>query len=124
MPPKANEPDAATRYPQYIRDGFRPMSPDHEHFLDEHESSQPMILEDKSNGTICCVSVPGSLLMPGCVACINAVWETESFVGIHFQDRHFTGTAWVESLASGWNAGRMIVQAGTESVFLRAKRTL
>jgi len=53
-------PVATTRYPEYIRDGFEPMFPEHEKFLDEHQHPEPMIVQDKSVGTICCVSVPGS----------------------------------------------------------------
>jgi hypothetical protein len=59
MPLREAVPVVATRYPQYIRAGYRPMAPAHEHFLDEHKTSQPIIVEDKSVGTICCVSVPG-----------------------------------------------------------------
>ena len=58
--PQIVVPVTATRYPQYLRDGFRPVSPDHEQFLDEHKHHKPMIVEDKSVGTICCVNVPGS----------------------------------------------------------------
>ena len=49
-----------TRYPQHIRDGFRPMSPVHEQFLDDHKGVKPLVVEDKSLGTICCAVVPGS----------------------------------------------------------------
>ena len=50
----------ASKYPQYIRDGFRPMLPAHELFLDEHKGVKPLVVEDKSLGTICCAVVPGS----------------------------------------------------------------
>ena len=60
MPLREAVPVVATRYPQYIRAEYRPMAPAHEHFLDEHKTSQPIIVEDKLVGTICCVSVPGS----------------------------------------------------------------
>lgn len=47
------------KYPQYIREGFRPMLPAHEQFLDCHALATPMVVEDKSLGTICCAIVPG-----------------------------------------------------------------
>ena len=69
-----------TRYPQHIRDGFRPMSPVHERFLDDHKGFKPMVVEDKSLGTICCAVVPGSgpvVAMQrarGHAGCVSSVW--------------------------------------------------
>jgi 8-oxo-dGTP pyrophosphatase MutT (NUDIX family) len=36
------------------------MLPAHELFLDEHKGVKPLVVEDKSLGTICCAVVPGS----------------------------------------------------------------
>jgi 8-oxo-dGTP pyrophosphatase MutT (NUDIX family) len=59
-PKPATPTSCATRYRQYMRDGFRPMSPVHEQFLDEHKGAKPLVVEDRSLGTICCALVPGA----------------------------------------------------------------
>jgi 8-oxo-dGTP pyrophosphatase MutT (NUDIX family) len=36
------------------------MLPAHEQLLDDHKGVKPLVVEDKSLGTICCAVVPGS----------------------------------------------------------------
>ena len=45
---------------KYDLDGYYPMSAYGKKFLNKHKDKTPMVIQDKSIGTICCVNIPGS----------------------------------------------------------------